>query len=149
MPKVDVTFASDRKANPLVINKKHQTNLSNQIPRVLLFELASLPQNKYKIEIRTKYMSLCLPKNKKLEEDHDDPSDQMETDVSTLTETDHIFAKYSDDYVLLKCSLNNDYMPLVPPIRILVPFDYPNSNPFVELIQISDFDDDMLPEYGM
>lgn len=56
--------------------------------------------------------------------------------------------KYINDYIILICKINNAQLVLVPPIKIYVPYDYPQSNPFVELLQLDDMDDDMLPDYS-
>ena len=53
-----------------------------------------------------------------------------------------------NDYITLKCRIISENVILVPPISILAPYSYPDSNPIVDCIQLDEFDDDMLPEYS-
>jgi hypothetical protein len=150
LPKLDVSLGSEKKSNPNILNKKLQINKkqARSIPKELLFELASLPADKYKIEIKSKYMSLTLPPSSLPSSPRStiDENNDQQMDI----ENDENFNKYSDDYVLLVCNLNNENKPLlVPPIRIYAPYDYPNSNPIIECIQADDTEDEMLPEYSM
>ena len=139
---------------------KSKGSVSNEtVPSKLLTELAILPTFKFQIELKSKYQSLVLPldPNKPLktkpkldEKSSDGESDgqDIETDFGTeLPETPN-FASLENDYVVLKCTIVNRFLPLVPPIRIFVPYDYPGSNPFVDCLQLDEFDDDMLPEYS-
>lgn len=67
---------------------------------------------------------------------------------SDQTEADMESSALENDYVILKCDIVNRSLTLVPPIRIFVPYNYPDENPFVDCIQLDEFGDDMLPEYS-
>ncbi len=114
--------------------------VSNEnIPVKLLNELALLSNQKFKIEVRSKYQALILPigksgkfKNEGLSENDTNCSNSLALE---------------NDYIILKCNIVNRSLPLVPAIRIFVPYNYPDANPFVDCVQLDEFEDDMLPEY--
>ena len=110
------------------------------VPQTLLIELSSLSTLKYKIGLKSKSFSLNLPVNSV------DKESVLLSQSSDSSSDEH--NKYASDYILLNCRINNVKLPLVPPIKVLVPYDYPNSNAFVECVQLEEFDEDMLPEYS-
>lgn len=129
---------------------------NENVPVKLLNELASLSNQKFSIDIKSKYQSLVLPyDNKKSTKFHlKSNSDEMEHDMNDnriLKQTDNnaISSALENDYVLLKCNIVNRSLPLVPAIRIFVPYNYPEANPFVDCVRLDEFEDDMLPEYSM
>lgn len=156
------------------LNKpKHQESSEERVPKKLLIELSSLPNQKFKIEVKTPHQRFVLPlttglSSSKTKEDSqkelhaelkssDDahvPSAGGQMDVdhypsSTTTPlTPQVAPSLENEYVTLRCSISNKTLTLVPPIRVFVPFNYPETNPFVDCIQLDDFDDDMLPEYS-
>jgi hypothetical protein len=117
---------------------KSQTPNAN-VPQILLIELSSLSTLKYKIGLKSKSFSLNLPVNTV------DKESILLTQSNDFGENNN---KYSSDFITLNCRINNAKLPLVPPIKVLVPYDYPNNNAFVECIQLDEFDEDMLPEYS-
>lgn len=146
----------------LAINK----NTTNEnIPRKLLIELASLSNMKYKIEVKSKYQSVVLPLNfnkqkqsklKQINNNYESGKDlaikdesQSQIDFNTSGSNKLKPSPLENDYVTLKCLIINKSLVLVPPIHIFVPYNYPESNPFVDCEQLDEFDDDMLPEYSI
>lgn len=132
---------------------------NENIPTKLLNELASLSTQDFKISIKSKYQSLVLPLSKnailpkeqgKPDEDAMEQSDSIEDRIekSVLTESNSVSSPLENDYVILKCDIVNRSLTLVPPIRICVPYNYPDTNPFVDCVQIDEFEDDMLPDYS-
>ncbi len=119
--------------------------VSNEnIPVKLLNELASLSNYKYKIDVKSKYQSLVLPVTKAGKLKSDVKSEGLsQADMNCLTSS-----ALENDYVILKCDIVNRSLPLVPPIRVFVPYNYPDANPFVDCVQLDEFEDDMLPEYS-
>lgn len=136
--KIDSSFEKSKKINALT--KKSHIQLddeSQKIPKILLNELASLPKAKYKINLKTKTQTLNIPKIQHNEDENMIPSDD-DTSSNSI----------SNDYIILNCFIDESVkLPLVPPIKIFVPFKYPESNPFVEMEQ-NDNNDDILPEYS-
>ncbi len=106
----------------------------------MLNELAALPNSQFRIEIKSKYQSLVLPKLK-LESESENESDIDNTNFSNSSPLEN-------DYVNLNCKIINRKLYLVPPIRIFVPYNYPDSNPIVDNIQLDEFNDDILPKYS-
>jgi hypothetical protein len=115
-----------------------KTTLNDSIPIKLLYEISSLPSFKFRIEVRSKLESLVLPFKSASNEEEEEQQENKEFLSSPL----------DNDYVTLNCKIINKKLPLVPPIRIFVPYSYPELNPFVDCIQLDNFDDDMLPEYS-
>lgn len=108
------------------------TSSSNEkIPKKLLHELAILSALQFKIEVKSKYQSLVLPAQ-------DETVSDLPKDESPL----------ENDYVNLNCNITNRKLVLVPPVRIFVPYNYPDVNPIVDNIQLDDTEDDMLPGYS-
>lgn len=143
-------------------------NVSNEnIPKRLLSELASLSNNEFRIEIKSKFQSLVLPTTRKpseltdstsakrkidsnSENDVDFDSDYMpsaKNEIKTNEKSDSS-SPLENDYVKLNCKIINRKLVLVPPIRMLVPYNYPDANPIVDCIQLEECDDDLLPGYG-
>ena len=132
---------------------------NENIPSKLLNELALLSTQNFKIAIKSKFQSLVLPlsKNAVLPIDQIKPDDEeMELsdpdenslEKGVLTESNSVSSPLVNDYVILKCDIINRSLTLVPPIRIFVPYNYPDTNPFVDCVQIDEFEDDMLPDYS-
>ena len=142
--------------------------ISNEnIPVKLLNELATLSNHKFKIEIKSKYQSLTLPlgkhsqkvqikSNSPDQKENGDAMDQCDDEIKNqvLTESNQQSDSNSsssalqNDYVILKCDIVNRSLTLVPAVRIFVPYNYPDANPFVDCVQFEEFEDDMLPEYS-
>ena len=142
---------------------------NENIPRKLLIELASLSTLKFKVEAKSKSQSVVLPialhnrgglglqqiqTSIKLENSNDNTDQALpkSVDVAKSRENDDGSSKTTmsleNYYVTLKCTIVNKSLALVPPIRIFIPYNYPESNPLVDCIQLDEFDDDMLPEYS-
>jgi hypothetical protein len=140
-------------------NLPDNKNTANEnIPRKLILELASLSNIKYKIEIKSKNQSLVLPIQF---ETSNETSIKNEPDLNNGTTKEPLnhnvnksnqvtiqSSPLDKDYITLKCSIANKNLALVPPIKILTPYSYPESNPIVECVHLDDYDDDMLPEYS-
>ena len=130
------------------------TPSNETIPKKLLFELASLSDLKFRIEIRSKYQSLVLPlmlNNRNYSENDNLVSLSENVKIEQMDENKSVIKSSSpldNDYITLKCQIINENVALVPPINILTPYSYPESNPIVDCIQLPEFDDDMLPEYS-
>ena len=122
-------MSKNRKTSKIEAN----SSLNETLPQTLLYELSSLSTLKYKINLKSKSFSLNLPVN---------TFEQIFEQTSISDDK-----RYSSDYISLVCKINNLKLPLVPPIKIYVPYDYPNTNAFVECVQLEEYDDDMLPEY--
>ena len=156
--KLDSTFSTNDKVvrNPLMNKNRKRDNSSTTskltdvddiftkselsdetVPQRLLYELALLSPLKYKINVRSKSFSLNLPVI---------TVDRDSLGLTTTSEADGDNNKYSD-YITLTCKISNTDLPLVPPIKILVPYDYPNTNGFVECIHSEELKEDMLPNY--
>ncbi len=150
-----MTYFSDNFKKKHVINLRENQNQSNfisldkVIPSKLLIELASLSSLNFKIEMKSKYQTLAFPlplKNlNEIKAKFFNDSNKSENLDSKILEISPI----EKDYIILKCSIVNKNLVLVPPIRIFVPYNYPKNNPFVDLLQLDDFDDEMLPEYSI
>lgn len=140
-------------------NSMAYKNIANEnIPRKLLIELASLSSGKFRVEAKSKYESVVLPispgVNKKSEQPvllqraiktENESSSSSTNGTKTTTTNSSPLENY---YVTLKCTIVDKNVALVPPIRIFIPYNYPESNPLVDCIQLDEFDDDMLPEYS-
>jgi hypothetical protein len=113
---------------------------NDTVPQTLLYELSSLSILKYKINLKSKLFSLNLPVGFF--------ENIFDKDSNSMNDFDSQSNKYSIDYITLICKINNVKLPLVPAIRIYVPYDYPNMNAFVECVQLDEYDEDMLPEYS-
>ena len=156
-----------KKMTNLRENISKSKGVSNEtIPRNLLTELTILATFKFQIEIKSKYQSLVLPldPNKQLrtkpkldEKSSNEESNgqEIKTDLGAELSESSNSGSLENDFVLLKCTIANRFLTVVPPIRIFVPYDYPSSNPFVNCLQLDDndedclqCDDDMLPEYS-
>lgn len=171
-------LVDSKRKNLINLREKFIPNKSignEKIPKKLLFEIASLSQEKFKIEAKSKSESVVLPlqiANKQnqlskvinLKTEKDIIMDT--TDTTFLNTTNHQTAIKSETnrtkvvtspsssplenyYVTLKCTIVNRRLALVPPIRIFIPYNYPEANPLVDLIQLDEFDDDVLPEYSI
>lgn len=113
------------------------------VPQTLLLELAHLCPLKYRINVRSNSnCSIILPKYKGNVEAVRLPLINEASDEGVSDK------KYSSDYILLTCYITTKSLPLVPPIRILVPYDYPDTNGFVDCIHTNNSEEDMLPEYS-
>lgn len=156
------------------LNSNNKSVVSNEnIPRKLLIELASLSSGKFKVEAKSKYQSVVLPidSNQKkslsgnnalqrmnsqlIKDEPMQPSSNLIEQSSHYNSSNRIKSTSSSStplenyYVTLKCTIVNKSLALVPPIRIFIPYNYPDSNPLVDCIQLDEFDDDMLPEYSL
>lgn len=145
-------------------NNMMYKNIANEnIPRKLLIELASLSSGKFRVEAKSKYESVVLPissagVSKKSEQpvlvqraiktENESSSSTNDTTKATTTTTTTNSSPLENYYVTLKCTIVDKNVALVPPIRIFIPYTYPESNPLVDCIQLDEFDDDMLPEYS-
>jgi hypothetical protein len=137
----------------LLSNEKNCNFENSQIPSKLLFELASLSSAKFKIELKAKFKSLVLP----LDNNQDKEKDE---NLNYFTYLNQNFNKNKknqpnktnesgeSNYIQLNCVLMNRKLALVPPIRILLEYNYPESNPFVDCEEMCDHEDDMLPGYS-
>ncbi len=146
----------------LIQERKNNNKYSNEnIPKKLLNELASLSNLQFRVEIKSKNQLLVLPslsnnsndsKKQKLFNDTDKEMNSDANNNNILGDSkSHNMPENSpleNDYVILKCEIINRNLVLVPPIRIFVPYNYPDANSFVDCIQLDDFDDDMLPDYS-
>lgn len=149
-----------RKTSALNIRDRlmpHRSVASDTIPRKLLIELASLSPQKFKIEAKSKCQTVVLPINVTtrtatgLENRTPVPKAKVATNGNGAAATAAAAASASpleNYYVTLKCTIVDKSLALVPPIRIFIPYNYPESNPLVHCIQLDEFDDDMLPEYS-
>lgn len=145
----------------------HKNIMNERIPQKLIIELASLPIHKFKVEAKSKCQSIILPiapkqshqiKSNKIngqsvkQENGCDDSELdtvNENNVETMNWGENRLPKpLENSYVSLKCTIINKNLALVPPIKICIPYNYPDSNPLVDCIQLEDFDDDMLPGYS-
>lgn len=136
----------------------HRSISNENIPRKLLIELASLASSKFKIEVKSKCESIVLPGSHpqppsrtissqnvvKFDIDQDEPT----TNNSSKVPASKALSPLENYYAVLKCTIVNKSLALVPPIRVFIPYNYPDSNPLVECLQLDEFDDDMLPEYS-
>jgi hypothetical protein len=142
--------------------------MNERIPQKLIIELASLPIHKFKVEAKSKCQSIILPiaptkqshqiKSNKIngqsvkQENGCDDSELdtvNENNLETMNLGENRLPKpLENSYVSLKCTIINKNLALVPPIKICIPYNYPDSNPLVDCIQLEDFDDDMLPGYS-
>ena len=141
-----------------MISPKKASNES--VPIKLLNELASLSNQKFQIDLKSKYQHLTLPLTRKaLKKSHLKSLDNQEAmehsdedfkdkRLTTDSDEDTESSALENDYVILKCNIVNRSLTLVPPIRIFVPYNYPDENPFVDCVQLDEFGDDMLPEYS-
>jgi hypothetical protein len=119
-----------------------------KVPSKLLIELATLSNLKFKIELMSKLQSLTLPIQRSNSNDT--------VAVSALDFADRLaengtLSKQSSlekNYITLTCLIVSKNVALVPPIRVLLPYSYPDANPFVDCKQLYDDGDDMLPGYG-
>ena len=68
--------------------------------------------------------------------------------LSSLKSSTSSLSPLQNEYIISKCYITNENLTLVPPIRIFIPYNYPDVNPFVDCVQLDEFDDDMLPEYS-
>jgi hypothetical protein len=160
--KIDMDGDKNTKKKPLINLRDNlpdnKTTPNENIPRKLLLELASLPDFKYKIELKSKNQSLVLPvqfetsnetlKRKLVKYESDEIVKEPLHHSSFNTNVTIQSSPLDKDYITLKCSISNRKLALVPPIKILTPYTYPEANPIVECIHLDDFDDDMLPEYS-
>ena len=157
---IDLEKNSNLKRKPL-INLREQfiqckKSTHEIIPKKLLNELASLSYFQYKIEIKSKNQCLVLPlaeeinkvtliEPKKIKfENENDQDIIMDSALNGSVSSSPL----ENDYIILKCEIVEKNLVLVPPIRIFVPYTYPDSNPFVDCVQMDDCDDDMLPDYS-
>lgn len=136
----------------------HRSISNENIPRKLLIELASLASSKFKIEVKSKCESIVLPGSHpqppsrtissqnvvKFDIDQDEPATN-----NSKVPASKALSPLENYYAVLKCTIVNKSLALVPPIRVFIPYNYPDSNPLVECLQLDEFDDDMLPEYSM
>lgn len=119
-----------------------------QIPTRLLIELASLPDHKFKIELKSRSQTLTLPVV-----DDDSTGNEIKT-PNLIDPNSPTYPPQSDDhsleknYIILTCLIVSKSVALVPPIRILLPYTYPDANPLVDCIQLYDSEDDMIPGYS-
>jgi hypothetical protein len=150
--KHNLNYSSDISKRKKLINLRENQSQSKAIaidkvsPSKLLIELASLSSFNFQIEMKSKYQTLFFPLSEKT------LNDVKVTNNKMLENEDENILKVSSletDYIILKCSIINEKLVLVPPIRIFVPYNYPKNNPFVDLNQIDEFDDEMLPEYSI
>jgi hypothetical protein len=131
-------------------------NVSNEnIPKKLFSERASLPISQFRIEIKSKFHSLVLPSQNmieskaKLENNSENEVDFDRIKSNPLRPDENNSASpLENDYVNLNCKIVNRKLVLVPPIRVFVPYNYPDANPIVDIIQLEEFSDDMLPGYS-
>jgi hypothetical protein len=114
-----------------------------KVPNKLIMELASLSSLKFRIELKSKFQTLTLPIHKTHENVPFDFADRTET--GTLSR----LSSLEKNFITLTCLIVNKNVALVPPIRVLMPYSYPDANPFVDCKQLYDNGDDMLPGYGM
>lgn len=147
-------FPSNYKTKQLINLRENQNQskvvtIEKILPSRLLIELTSLSSIDFKIEMKSKYQTLAFPLSIK---SFNDLKVQFSSDSinSKLANQDIMKASpLENDYIILKCSIINKNLVLVPPIRIFVPYNYPKNNPFVDLFQLDEFDDEMLPEYSI
>ena len=128
------------------------------IPKKLLVELAALSNLKFRIEIKSKHQSLVLPLLFKKDSNQVDVENlnlvtfsENKPEPASLTDenkTANSISPLDNDYITLRCRIISENVALVPPICILTPYTYPETNPIVDCIQLDEFDDDMLPEYS-
>ncbi|CAF0937560.1 unnamed protein product [Brachionus calyciflorus] len=129
----------------------HKNILNESIPKKLLIELAGLSNEKFRIEVKSKYESIILPVHDKLSRvqgikmENNDQESEQDIQIENKIQQSSPLENY---YVTLKCVIVNKSLALVPPIRIFVPYNYPDQNPLVDCVQLPEFDDDMLPEYN-
>ena len=124
------------------------------VPSKLLIELASLSSENFKIEMKSKYNTISFPisindiKNNKYLNDSTNVKQENQHENNSLNSSSKL-SPIQNDYIVLKCSIVNKDLVLVPPITIFAPYNYPDINPIVNCIQLDEFDDDMLPEYSL
>jgi hypothetical protein len=130
------------------------------LPTKLLIELASLSGHKFRVELKSKLQTLVLPLPSK-EEKNDEHHDRVAHRNSAVVPrsfggksahedllSSHHAASLDKNFITLTCTIVSNSVALVPPIRVLLPYSYPEANPFVDCKQLYDNDDDMLPGYG-
>lgn len=147
---------------------QRNTSLDQHIPKKLAIELASLPGQKFKIEAKSKNETVVFPLgqsnnikssltrlngivNLKQENEYNYSEGMNETESENMKSINTKEAPVSaleNKFVLLKCTILSKELPLVPPIRIFIPYNYPETNPFVDCIHAEESEEDMLPDYG-
>ena len=163
---IDNFISTDQGSKHVTLKRKRLQNLRNHlapannvsnenIPKRLFGELASLPNNQFRIEIKSKFQSLVLPPSHnmseskaKLENNSENDSDFKCDSMKTIFSENNSASPLENDYVNLYCKIVNRKLVLVPPIRVFVPYNYPDANPIVDSIQLDEFNDDMLPNYS-
>jgi hypothetical protein len=130
--------------------------MKNQVlPSKLLIELASLPSEHFKVEMKSKCQSITFPlstdnlNNLKVKSIGNSSDLNLGKEKKSDQEINQTNSPLENDYIILKCFIVNKDLPLVPPIRIYTTHSYPQVNPFVDCIQLDESDDDMLPDYGL
>lgn len=143
--KIENEFESEKKKLVNLRECESSKNFQNEkIPEKLLLELADLPKEKFRIEAKSREKFIILPlqsdsiENAKMEtSDLNDSDQENESNKSSM----------ENYYVTLNCKIVNKNLVPVPAIRIYVPYEYPHQNPFVDCVQISNQEDDILPNY--
>ena len=131
-----------------------QSSIDYRVPTKLLIELASLSSEKFRVELKSRTQSITLP----LQDNSNHSNTPREDDIAAAFNLSNDDIKDSTlriagsalekNYITLTCLIVNKQVALVPPIRILLPYNYPEMNPLVDCVQMYDNDDDMLPGYS-